>query len=316
MTFSIFLVLGISGFRNSSYTLVAHMDAGFSSAVRLMEGKPQSGYVEAHSYVYYKFWVDSFVELAPSQLVDTISIALTSQQGEGDQDLYVTFEGEPGHDHYDYHSSLSSSSVDEITIRASSPHYCTGCYVYVAVYGFTHGHYTITATSKGVTVLQTGRTITGMKFQTLNLFILSDICMFVHLYVCASNTFSGHVDKEAYRYYRYKNNDPTAVLTVTLTAAFGDPDLFIDKHQGTDKAVFPTIHFGTFIWSSRRTYSNDMVVIKYDDPHFCFNCDYILAVYGYHNSSYTLSITTTEDEVIHLLHDHPQRLQLPNGGTS
>ena len=82
--------------------------------------------------------------------------------GEGDQDLYVSFDGEPGHDHYDYHSSLSSSSVDEITIDASSSHYCLGCYVYVAVYGFTHGHFTITCTSKGITNLQAGRAITGI----------------------------------------------------------------------------------------------------------------------------------------------------------
>ena len=84
--------------------------------------------------------------------------------GEGDQDLYVSFDGEPGHDHYDYHSSLSSSSVDEITIDASSSHYCLGCYVYVAVYGFTRGHFTITCTSKGITNLQAGRAITGIFF--------------------------------------------------------------------------------------------------------------------------------------------------------
>ena len=288
------------------------MDAGFSSAVRLMEGKPQAGYVEAHSYMYYKFWVDSFNEYYASTLIDSITIALTSQQGEGDQDLFVTFDGEPGHDHYDYHSSLSSSSVDEITIKASAPHYCTGCYVHIAVYGFTHGHFTITATSKGVTMLQTGRAITG----TFCCIEFSFICVFIQRDIRADHNVmdTGHVDKGAYRYYRYRNNDPTAVLTFTMTAAFGDPDLFIDEHEGADKVVFPTINYGTFIWSSRRTYSNDMIVIKYDDPHFCFNCDYVLAVYGYRNASYTLSITTTEDEVIHLLHDHPQRLQVPYGG--
>ena len=124
----------------------------------------------------------------------------------------------------------------------------------------------------------------------------------------------GHVEKDAYRYYRFRNYDPTAVLTITLTVSFGDPDLFIDTHKNNDKPVFPTIYYGTFTWSSRRSYSNDVIVIKYDDPNFCVNCDYLLAVYGYHNSSYTLSITSGEDEVIHLLHDHPQRLILPHGG--
>ena len=38
----------------------------------------------------------------------------------------------------------------------------------------------------------------------------------------------------------------------------------------------------------------------------------VLAVYGY--PAYTLSITSAEDEVIHLLHDRPQRLLLPHGG--
>ena len=157
----------MSGFRNSSYTLVAHMDTGFSAALTLLEGRPQSGYVEAHSYVYYKFYISDSDE---ARIIGSISIALTSQQGEGDQDLYVAFDGEPGHDHYDYHSALSSSSLDEITIGASSPHYCLGCYVYVAVYGFTRGHYTITATSKGVTTLQTGRAITGIYVTTILFF--------------------------------------------------------------------------------------------------------------------------------------------------
>ena len=125
----------------------------------------------------------------------------------------------------------------------------------------------------------------------------------------------GHVDKDAYRYYRYRNTNPTAILTLTLTTLYGDPDLFVDIHTSQqDKPIFPTIHYDTYIWSSRRSYSNDIIVIRYDDIHFCTECDYLLAVYGYHNASYTLSVTSAEDEVIHLLHDHPQRLTMPSAG--
>ena len=104
--------------------------------------------------------------------------------GEGDQDLYVSFDGEPGHGHYDYHSSLSSSSVDEITIDASSSHYCLGCYVYVAVYGFTHGHFTITCTSKGITNLQAGRAITGI------LYLFFCKCHTTQVYIHSNKLFS------------------------------------------------------------------------------------------------------------------------------
>ena len=73
-----FCLSGVSGFRNSSYTLLAHMDTTFSSALTLLEGQPQTGYVESHSYVYYKFYISDSDE---ARLIGSISIALTSLQG-------------------------------------------------------------------------------------------------------------------------------------------------------------------------------------------------------------------------------------------
>ena len=81
------------------------------------------------------------------------------------------------------------------------------------MYGFLDGHFSLTATAKGVSALQAGRAV------------------------------SGHVDTQGYRNYMYRNTDPTATLVFTLNEVYGDPDLFVRTFlptSGDEKPVFPT----------------------------------------------------------------------------
>jgi hypothetical protein len=72
------------------------MDEGFLHPITLLEGQPQSGYVNFHEYSYYKFYV------SPGNTERgylTGSITFTLSQGDindGDQDLYLSFSSEPG----------------------------------------------------------------------------------------------------------------------------------------------------------------------------------------------------------------------------
>jgi hypothetical protein len=46
--------------------------------------------------------------------------------------------------------------------------------------------------------------------------------------------------------------------------------------------------------------------VTYEDPHYCTDCDYVIGVYGYHNSTYTLMVTDQEDAIIKLVQNRPQ----------
>jgi len=156
--------------------------------------------------------------------------------------------------------------------------------MYIAVYGYsTGGHFTLTASSLGVLTLQAGRSIAGA------------------------------VGQAGVRYYRFRNSDEVAVISLTLSTNYGDADLYVNTVKSGAALVFPNpSDWASYQWSSRSTFSNDTVSIRYDDTsdRFCFNCDYIVAVYGYRNSSYTLSYVSGEDAVIHLLPNKALKLSM------
>lgn len=51
---------------------------------------------------------------------------------------------------------------------------------------------------------------------------------------------------------------------------------------------------------------SDAVTVTYEDPQYCVDCDYLVGVYGYHNSTYTLMVTDQEDTIIKLVQNRPQ----------
>ena len=67
---------------------------------------------------------------------------------------------------------------------------------------------------------------------------------------------------------------------------------------GRAAVSLPTMQSST--WRSMR-FGDDNVQIGYDDPHFCYNCDYIVGVFGYRNASYLLLVGTAEDMVVKLM---------------
>lgn len=97
---------------------------------------------------------------------------------------------EPGKNNYDLKSAGWSSVSEQIDIAYGSPFYCLNCVIYLAVFGYTKGSYTIQATSTGINSLQPGQPIGGL------------------------------VLPKNYDYFSFFNDMPFAVMGFTLTLVF------------------------------------------------------------------------------------------------
>lgn len=270
------LYIAVYSWYNSSYSIEAHMDEGFANAVTLLDGQPQSGYASFGGYNYYKFFITGSNENDVLRVVDSVRFTLTPT-GDGDQDIFISFDGsEPGRSQYQYKSSNFASIAEDLVVSAGMPHFCVNCMVNVAVYGYTDGSFTISASTGGVTQLQNG--------------------------VAAA----GHLEEGSYRYYALHNIEPLAVVDITLTPITGDADLYVVTYKNTDSLAdfqFPTkTHY---FWRSVHA-GSDHLSITYEASKFCFDCDYVIAVHAYSNSTYTLLATNKEAAVINLVANRPQ----------
>ena len=82
-----------------------------------------------------------------------------------------------------------------------------------------------------------------------------------------------------------------------------DADLYILPHKPDTPFALPTrTHYQ---WRSLFV-GSDVVSLTYEDPHYCADCDYIIGVYGYANSTYTLMVTDQEDGIVKLVQNRPQ----------
>jgi hypothetical protein len=265
--------IAVYGYINSSFSLTATASNGFASRSYLIDGQPQQGMVALGGYTYYEFDV-SITE----SIFSSIVISLTSID-EHDADLYVSFSGEPGVNSYDYKSNLANGIVDQITISSSMAHYCTSCKLYIAVYGFTADTYSIVASVKNVPL------------------------------VLANHPNGGIVNAGEFMYFRYFNFDEVDRLTFTLNIVSGDSDLYISTYNpnSNDPIVYPDQY--TYTWRSLRS-GNDIISIDYLDAHYCAQCDYLIGVYGFHNSSFSLIVSEREDAVLRLIPSLPLHISV------
>ena len=126
-----------------------------------------------------------------------------------------------------------------------------------------------------------------------------------------------------HRYYTFINKISMASISISLSMHFGDADLCVSTYKSSNVSsssgivsgilkngqgwgpvgdiesamVLPTMQIAT--WRSMH-YGNDSVQIEYDDPHFCSDCTYVVGVFGYMNSSYTILAVTSINQVIRL----------------
>lgn len=277
------LYIGVFGWLNCSYAVTVSADRGFRSPFTLLDGQPQAGTVGMGRYKYYKYTIN---QQGLGALLSSIRITVQTLDG-GDVDMYAVLgarDGEPGKGNWKYRSINFGSLVDEIEIHPGMEGYCTNCTMYLAVFGFKGGGYTIAASSSGLRALQPG------------------------------SALADRVPQTKYRYYTFANTDPAAEIVISLSTLSGDADLYANVYTpgpgtgavtGTGAIPFPGVTSSQ--WRSNKL-GDDVIKIKYSDALFCASSDclYIIAVYGYSNATYTLLATHSESTVINLYMNRPQ----------
>lgn len=259
------LVIEVSGNVSATYTLIAHVDRGFDSPIQLVEGQNLGGqFVAAHSYTYY---------MLPVDLASYQTIVVTPTYLDSDPDLYVRVGAEPGraYGEHDY-LSLNSHGDDVVVIQPTDPalRNCNRtageCNVYVAVYGFHDAFYSIRYSADGMQPvrLQSGQLINDA------------------------------VERGRYEYFTFHVAD-TSELTIILDTprGVGDPDMYISSTY--DPLQLPTrSRRDTWQWE-KHTIGADVSVIHSTDPNFKSNTDWIIAVYGYSNTTFSLQVLFDDD---------------------
>jgi len=137
-------------------------------------------------------------------------------------------------------------------------------------------------------LLPTAFTITGSLDETL-------------IELMDGTPYSSRLTKGFYQYFSFLVNKKKD-LTFSVTVMTGDTDLYISV--GTN----PTSKNST--WKAL-SYGSDAVYISTDDEHSCSDCVYILGVYGFTDSSFT--VTATSESVIELSDGIPMHDNLLNG---
>ncbi len=151
--------VGVFGWTETTFSILASLNMGWLNPFTLVPGRPQSGEVAKGAYSYYKIRIPP---VARDGVQPVVRLTLLPED-ESDQDLYVSFDRakEPGKENYDLRSTNWAAN-DEIVIPPDSPHYCTDCYVYAAVYGYEPGPFSLVATlSTAQQELQVGVPVRG-----------------------------------------------------------------------------------------------------------------------------------------------------------
>jgi hypothetical protein len=273
------LYIGVTAYTNTSYSVLAYMDEGFSRPTALIDGQAQSGTVQKGDYVYFSFPIS----LATNALATGLTFTMTPTS-EGDADMFLVLRpdgGEPGRDNADYSTSKGPGQVDEIRVTPNMPYYCLHCVAQIAVFGFSTGSFSIVATTDNMIGLVNGLSV------------------------------GGSVEAEGWRYYSIYNADPMADVSITLSAESGDPDLYVTAYkppiggQGAGAAfTLPTQR--SFTWHSLHT-GDDDITISDDMDLFCFECYYVVGVFANTaNATYHIQATTKESPVTSLYKNRPQ----------
>jgi len=284
---------------NDAHSVAFNTDVIVMQSSELAEKCPESGSCDIYISVYgfrpntqYSIVVsvndgwNSPVSLLPGQAITSqvatneykyfvfhpmkqSAIIFTLMSGEdADSDLYImASDAQPGKDHHDF-ESVHAFGADIVEVRPEDDNYCTDCQYSIAVYGYVGGEFTISA-SEGLSELQDGVPI------------------------------SGRVSDDEYAYYAFHNNDPDADITISLTAVDGDPDLYVNKNRTS----MPTS--SSYIWQSFNV-GDDAMTILHTDDDYCSDCDYIVGVKGYGNSTFSLVVSLSASSLISLPRGRPQ----------
>jgi hypothetical protein len=188
-------------------------------------------------------------------------VTLTVTSFSGDPDLYVsTTVSQPNSTEYDW--KATSYQSDSITVPHTDEKFCSNCWFFIGVYCFSSTTFTIQASFAQSVALQDGVPQSGV------------------------------VDKEAFRYYRFRVLNGHSDLTISVVPTSGNPDLYVQLGS------LPEID--NYTWYVHQS-GGENIVISRTDPNFCAlpECTYFIGVHGRgRNASYSLVVTTSAQRLL------------------
>jgi hypothetical protein len=266
----------VYGYYDSVFTISAL--AGNNTLLELEDGRPIEWIVARSKFSNFYFYTAG---LSTGPGSPSLNLELTPQNC--DLDLYVIECGASVEDAEDCDApSLTQYTYKSTGTQGSeslSINVATGTkYIRIGVYGFQAGEFSMAAWTTTPLVLMEGQPVMGT------------------------------VEKDHYRYFKFHVEHPTDI-TITLTPLTSDCDLYVSNQlERPTKAI--RYHrqrdaHGNFneSWYSARSGTRvDEVTIKNAPSPY----EYIVAVYGYRNASFTIQGRSSDDKITNLGQGLPQ----------
>ena len=237
----------------AEYSITAVTSSG---VMTLSSGWPVRREVTMGEYDYYRSWVWSGTQ--------DLTFTLTSFYG--DADLYVSETNVlPSSTNFKW-SAASGWRDDTLVIQASQVTSCAPdnqrgveCELFLAVKGFTNASYSLT-----------------LEYSTSDPVALS-----------AGVPHQSFVNTSKYEYYKIFPPSPASTVYITVTPAYGDPDLYVS----VDGTRAGRTHYD---YASTALHGAETVTIP---ASACSGCEISVAVWGYRASAYTIQYSLPQTVV-------------------
>lgn len=283
--------VSVFGFTSATYTIVASAaepSRNGSDIKQLVDGYPQLDSVAATAYAYYRFVVgppprfDIEITVAPSSGI----VALYVNTCAVDDPTDMCSSRRPTATSATW-TSDHSLARETITIAASDVRGCASCSYIIGVLGKTAAQFTVTASTS------------------------SDLVR-----LAENAPYRGQVNTGEYANFMFfVSSAESAGVAVQVTPFAGDPDLFVTACGTIGGLYDPTTCNSrptntSYTWRSAN-YGADSLYIPSYDVHACVPtasvpCVYFLSVLGYSASSFTILVSTRNDEPRILVDGVPQ----------
>lgn len=276
------LYIGVYGYKQASYTIKVITRKDIPEL--MVEGFPVTGQINETQFDYYYIYLG---------VNSPVTIAMESLSG--DPDLFVSLLDantsevvedwpRPNKVVFDFASQSMANDI----IRISSAELASrcpskACVVLTGVYCFSaYCRYSINANQESIAVL--------LDSQPVN----------------------GYIEEFGYNYYSFIVNIDDANILISLTSTSeGDPALVVSKGPNT-RPTSENCTWGSYI------YGHGYLMISADDPSLEGSTRgvYVIGVFGYMNTTYTLTATSAAIPVIMMVPGTPHSAILMPNSTS
>ena len=275
------MYIGVFGFTNSSFSVVAHVTSG-NSTTQLVNGRPQFGTVKATDYQYFAYSNDALGNLTftVTPLTGVVGLFVNTCVN---MSLTQCNVRRPTATSYQW-SANASLTGETIRISKLDPKACAGCVYVVGVLGVADSNFTLI-----------GSTDASSAAIALQEFIP---------YRASSNQWQ-------YTYFVFTFYEPHRDLIIAVTPITGDPDLYVSAcyEAGNDTCNYQPNN-RTAQWR-HTALGADTLVVPFGSPGACVPqppnpCSYYIGVMGFTATTYSVLAYLHSDLPVTLVDGRPQ----------